>query len=102
MSKLLKSFLKYIKRKPSFKDIILCSALLLLAISLMMFSDKIFDENVAPVGTMLSLGIVILVGIVAVRNKQKDSRNVISSLFVSCEFRQRFLLKWEFLNGNLC
>ena len=45
MSKLLKSFLKYIKRKPSFKDIILCSALLLLAISLMMFSDKIFDEN---------------------------------------------------------
>ena len=69
MSKLQKSFLKYIKRKPSFKDIILCSALLLLAISLMMFSDKIFDENVAPVGTMLSLGIVILVGILAVRNK---------------------------------
>jgi len=69
MSKLLKSFLKYIKRKPSIKDIMLCSALLLLAISLMMFSDKIFDENVAPVGTMLSLGIVILVGILAVRNK---------------------------------
>ena len=69
MSKLQKSFLKYIKRKPSFKDIMLCSALLLLAISLMMFSDKIFDENVAPVGTMLSLGIVILVGILAVRNK---------------------------------
>lgn len=69
MSKLLKSFSKYIKRKPSFKDIMLCSALLLLAISLMMFSDKIFDENVAPVGTMVSLGIVILVGILAVRNK---------------------------------
>ena len=28
-----------------------------------------FDENVAPVGTMVSLGIVILVGILAVRNK---------------------------------
>lgn len=69
MSKLQRSFLKYIKRKPSFKDIMLCSALLLLAISLMMFSDKIFDENVAPVGTMVSLGIVILVGILAVRNK---------------------------------
>ena len=69
MSKLLKSFLKYIKRKPSIKDIMLCSALLLLAISLMMFSEKIFDENVAPVGTMVSLGIVILVGILAVRNK---------------------------------
>ena len=49
----------------------LCSALLLLAISLMMFSDKIFDENIAPVGTMVSLGIVILVGILAVRNKYK-------------------------------
>ena len=69
MSKLQRSFLKYIKRKPSFKDIMLCSALLLLAISLMMFSNKIFDENVAPVGTMLSLGIVILVGILAVKNK---------------------------------
>ena len=62
MSKLQRSFLKYIKRKPSFKDIMLCSALLL-------FSEKIFDENVAPVGTMVSLGIVILVGILAVRNK---------------------------------
>lgn len=69
MSKLVRSFLKYTRRKPSFKDILLCSALLLLAISLMMFSDKIFDENVAPVGTMVSLGIVILVGILAVRNK---------------------------------
>lgn len=69
MSKLLKSFLKYLKRKPSFKDIMLCSALLLLAIALLLFSEKIFDENLAPVGTMVSLGIVILVGILAVRNK---------------------------------
>ena len=69
MSKLQRSFLKYIKRKPSFKDIILCSALLLLAIAPLLFSEKIFDENVAPVGTMVSLGIVILVGILAVRNK---------------------------------
>ena len=69
MSKLQRSFLKYIKRKPNFKDIMLCSALLLLAIALLLFSEKIFDENVAPVGTMVSLGIVILVGILAVRNK---------------------------------
>ena len=69
MSKLLRSFLKYIKRKPSFKDIMLCSALLLLAIALLLFSEKIFDENAAPFGTMVSLGIVILVEILAVRNK---------------------------------
>ena len=69
MSKLQKSFLKYIKRKPSFKDIMLCSALLLLAIALLLFSDKIFDENAAPFGTMVSLGIVILVEILVVRNK---------------------------------
>ena len=69
MSKLQKSFLKYIKRKPSFKDIMLCSALLLLANALLLFSEKIFDENVAPFGTMVSLGIVILVEILAVRNK---------------------------------
>ena len=69
MSKLQKSFLKYIKRKPSFKDIMLCSALLLLAIALLLFSEKIFDENVAPFGTMVSLGIVILVEILAVRKK---------------------------------
>ena len=69
MSKLQKSFLKYIKRKPSFKDIILCSALLLLAIALLLFSEKIFDEDAAPFGTMVSLGIVILVEILAVRNK---------------------------------
>ena len=69
MSKLQKSFLKYIKRKPSFKDIMLCSALLLLAIALLLFSEKIFDENVVPVGTIVSLGIIILVGILAVRNK---------------------------------
>ena len=69
MSKLQKSFLKYIKRKPSFKDIMLCSALLLLAIALLLFSEKIFDEDAAPFGTMISLGIVILVEILAVRNK---------------------------------
>ena len=69
VSKLQKSFLKYIKRKPSFKDIMLCSALLLLAIALLLFSEKIFDENAAPFGTMVSLGIVILVEILAVRNK---------------------------------
>ena len=69
MSKLQKSFLKYIKRKPSFKDIMLCSALLLLAIALLLFSEKIFDENAAPFRTMVSLGIVILVEILAVRNK---------------------------------
>ena len=69
MSKLQRSFLKYIKRKPSFKDIMLCSALLLLAIALLLFSEKIFDENVEPLGTMVSLGIVILVGILAVRKK---------------------------------
>ena len=69
MSKLQKSFLKYIKRKPSFKDIMLCSALLLLAIALLLFSEKIFDENAAPFGTMVSLGIVILVEIVVSRKK---------------------------------
>jgi len=69
MSKLQRSFLKYIKRKPSFKDIMLCSALLLLALALLLFSEKIFDENVEPLGTMVSLGIVILVGILAVRKK---------------------------------
>lgn len=69
MSKLQRSFLKYIRRKPSFKDIMLCSALLLLAIALLQFSEKIFDENAAPFGTMVSLGIVILVEILAVRNK---------------------------------
>ena len=68
MSKFLR-FFYHKKSKPSFKNIMLCSALLLLAISLMMFSDKIFDENIAPVGTMVSLGIVILGGILAVRNK---------------------------------
>ena len=69
MSKLQRSFLKYIKRKPSFKDIMMCSALLLLAIALLLFSEKIFDENVEPLGTMVSLGIVILVEILAVRKK---------------------------------
>lgn len=70
MSKLQRSFLKYIKRKPSFKDIMLCSALLLLEISLMLLSDKIFDENGRSVGTIVSLGIVILVGILAVRRNK--------------------------------
>lgn len=70
MSKLQKSFLKYLKRKPSFKDIMLCSALLLLALALLLFSEKIFDEDAAPFGTMVSLGIVILVEILAVRRNK--------------------------------
>ena len=69
MSKLQKSFLKYIKRKPSFKDIMLCSALLLLAIALLLFSEKIFDESLSAYGTMASLGIVMLVGIIVLRKK---------------------------------
>ena len=69
MGKFLK-ILKYFERKPSLKDIMICSALLLSAISLMLLSDKIFDENVAPVGTMVSLGIVIMAGILAVRRNK--------------------------------
>ena len=69
MSKLQSSFLKYIKRKPSFKDIMLCSALLLLAITLMQLSSKFLDESLSADGTMASLGIVILVGIVVIRKK---------------------------------
>ena len=69
MSKLQSSFLKYIKRKPSFKDIMLCSALLLLAITLMQLSVKFLDESLSAYGTMASLGIVILVGIVVIRKK---------------------------------
>ena len=69
MSKLQKSFLKYIKRKPSFKDIMLCSALLLLAITLMQLSAKFLDESLSAYGTMASLGIVILVGILVLRKK---------------------------------
>ena len=70
MSKLQRSFLKYIKRKPSFKDIMLCSALLLLEIALLQFSEKFFDESLSTDGTMVSLGIVILVGILAVRKNK--------------------------------
>lgn len=69
MGKFLK-ILKYFERKPSLKDIMICSALLLLAISLMQLSDKIFDENGRSVGTIVSLGIVILVGILAVRRNK--------------------------------
>ena len=69
MSKLQKSFLKYIKRKPSFKDIMLCSALLLLAITLIQLSAKFLDESLSAYGTMVSLGIVILVGILVIRKK---------------------------------
>ena len=68
MSKFLR-FFYHKKGKPSFKNIMICSALLLLAISLILFSEKIFDEDAAPFGTMVSLGIVILVEILAVRNK---------------------------------
>ena len=70
MSKLQRSFLKYTKRKPSFKDIMLCSALLLLAISLILFSEKFLDESLSTYGTMASLGIVILVGILVVRKNK--------------------------------
>lgn len=69
MSKLQRSFLKYIRRKPSFKDIMLCSALLLLAIALLQFSEKFLDESLSAYGTMASLGIVILVGIIVLRKK---------------------------------
>ena len=69
MSKLQRSFLKYIRRKPSFKDIMLCSALLLLAIALLQFSEKFLDESLSAYGTMASLGIVILVEIVVSRKK---------------------------------
>lgn len=69
MSKLQKSFLKYIRRKPSFKDIMLCSALLLLAIALLQLSEKFLDESLSAYGTMVSLGIVILVGIIVLRKK---------------------------------
>lgn len=69
MSKLQRSFLKYIRRKPSFKEIMLCSALLLLAITLMQLSAKFLDESLSTYGTMASLGIVILVGIVVLRKK---------------------------------
>ena len=69
MSKLQSSFLKYIKRKPSFKDIMLCSALLLLAITLLQLSAKFLDESLSAYGTMASLGIVILVGIIVLKKK---------------------------------
>lgn len=69
MSKLLRSFLKYTKRKPSFKDIMLCSALLLLAIALLQFCEKFLDESLSAYGTMASLGIVMLVGIIVLRKK---------------------------------
>ena len=69
MSKLQRSFLKYIRRKPSFKDIMLCSALLLLAIALLQLSEKFLDESLSAYGTMASLGIVILVGILVLRKK---------------------------------
>lgn len=68
MSKL-DRFLKYIRRKPSFKDIMLCSALLLLAIALLQFCEKFLDESLSAYGTMASLGIVILVGILVLRKK---------------------------------
>lgn len=68
MSKL-DRFLKYIRRKPSFKDIMLCSALLLLAIALLQFCEKFLDESLSAYGTMASLGIVMLVGIIVLRKK---------------------------------
>lgn len=68
MSKFLR-FFYHKKGKPSFKNIMICSALLLLAISLILFSEKFLDESLSTYGTMVSLGIVILVEILAVRNK---------------------------------
>ena len=68
MSKFLRFFYRK-KSKPSFKNIMLCSALLLLAISLILFSEKFLDESLSTYGTMASLGIVILVGILAIRRK---------------------------------
>ena len=47
----------------------LCSALLLLAIALLQFSEKFLDESLSAYGTMASLGIVILVGILVLRKK---------------------------------
>ena len=68
MSKFLR-FFYHKKGKPSFKNIMICSALLLLAISLILFSEKFLDESLSTYGTMASLGIVILVGILAIRRK---------------------------------
>ena len=47
----------------------LSSALLLLAIALLQFSEKFLDESLATYGIMASLGIVILVGILVLRKK---------------------------------
>ena len=69
MSKFLR-FFYHKKGKPSFKNIMLCSALLLLEIALLQFSEKFFDESLSTYGTMVSLGIVILVGILAVRKNK--------------------------------
>ena len=68
MSKFLR-FFYHKKGKPSFKNIMICSALLLLAISLILFSEKFLDESLSTYGTMASLGIVILVGILVLKKK---------------------------------
>jgi len=69
MSKFLR-FFYHKKGKPSFKNIMICSALLLLAISLILFSEKFLDESLSTYGTIASLGIVILVGILVVRKNK--------------------------------
>ena len=69
MSKFLR-FFYHKKGKPSFKNIMICSALLPLAISLILFSEKFLDESLSTYGTMASLGIVILVGILVVRKNK--------------------------------
>lgn len=69
MSKFLR-FFYHKKGKPSFKNIMICSALLLLAISLILFSEKFLDESLSTYGTMASLGIVILVEILVVRKNK--------------------------------
>ena len=69
MSKFLR-FFYHKKGKPSFKNIMICSALLLLAISLILFSEKFLDDSLSTYGTIASLGIVILVGILVVRKNK--------------------------------
>ena len=69
MSKFLR-FFYHKKGKPSLKNIMICSALLLLAISLILFSEKFLDESLSTYGTMASLGIVILGGILVVRKNK--------------------------------
>ena len=97
MSKLQRSFFKVYKTQTKlqgyyamqcFATISDCSATVLW---------ENFDENVASVGTMVSLGIIILVGILAVRNKIKKTREMSSRVFfVSLRISSTI----SFENGN--